>query len=507
MQTSRKQAFVLCCVSLGWLAIAAPHSVRAADRTLPAVPNPPGKLLPDFPYVTPEESEEKRAAADESAQPEACDSGKPSGIQLSLTWSDGLVAESADKDFRVHIGGRFDFDSGWFNAPANVQDSLNTPLLDGTDLRRFRLGTDGMIWEQMSFALEADFSRGADFKEFASTPQTNIFLTNAWIALPDLPWVDTVRVGHQKEYLTFSNGTSANFIPFMERPYIFDAYENSFSWDSGISTNRTYFDQHATSWLGVFWNGTRSQAFNVGGHYGVSGRLTWLPIYDEAEQTWLNLGISGSLRGSSTTSDPTTVTVRPLVRTGQSFQVPNLINTGELLSRDGLRIAGTSVHAAWGPFTFGSEFLCWSISNAYSGSLPNADGTLPAGSQADGNLFFSGFYVEALYFLTPGDHQPINRVIPGYARVRPVRNFLCRASDTCARGPGAWELGLRYDHVNVNSGLVQAGRLDSITLGLNWYLNPNARVMLNYVWTQRDVADPAADGSFSALGARVHFDF
>jgi phosphate-selective porin len=202
------------------------------------------------------------------------------------------------------------------------------------------------------------------------------------------------------------------------------------------------------------------------------------------------------------------VTVRPLVRTGESFQVPNLIDTGELLSRDGLHIVGTGVHAALGRFTFGSEFLCWFINNAYSGSLPNADGTLPPGAQADGNLFFSGFYVEALYFLTPGDNHPIDRIIPGYARVRPVRNFLCREhGEHCQRGLGAWEVGLRYDHVDVNSGLIQGGRLDSITAGLNWYLNPNARIMLNYVWTEQNVKNPAADGSFSALGVRVHCDF
>src|SRR5262249_33264972 len=156
------------------------------------------------------------------------------------------------------------------------------------------------------------------------------------------------------------------------------------------------------SWLGVFWNGTRSQAFNVGGHYAASGRLTWLPVYSEEEQRWLNIGVSGSVRAIQT-NDPNSVTVRPLVRTGESFEVPNLIDTGALLSRDGLQIVGAGVHSAWGPLTVGGEFLCWSIANAYTGSLPNPNGTLPPGAKAVGDLFFSGFYVEALYFLTPGD--------------------------------------------------------------------------------------------------------
>jgi phosphate-selective porin OprO/OprP len=79
-----------------------------------------------------------------------------------------------------------------------------------------------------------------------------------------------------------------------------------------------------------------------------------------------------------------------------------------------------------------------------------------------------------------------------------------RDAENCSHGAGAWEVGLRYDHVNVDSGTIQGGRLDSITVGLNRYLNPNARIMHNYVWTEQNVATPGANGSFSGLGVRVH---
>ena len=52
--------------------------------------------------------------------------------------------------------------------------------------------------------------------------------------------------------------------------------------------------------------------------------------------------------------------------------------------------------------------------------------SLSPGSTSVGNLFYSGFYVEALCFLTPGDHRPVDRVIPGYERIRPMRNFVWR---------------------------------------------------------------------------------
>ena len=49
--------------------------------------------------------------------------------------------------------------------------------------------------------------------------------------------------------------------------------------------------------------------------------------------------------------------------------------------------------------------------------------------------------------------------------------------------------------------------LDSITAGLNWYLNPNARVTTNYVFTNRNTGSQASSGTFDAFGVRVHFDF
>jgi phosphate-selective porin OprO/OprP len=49
---------------------------------------------------------------------------------------------------------------------------------------------------------------------------------------------------------------------------------------------------------------------------------------------------------------------------------------------------------------------------------------------------------------------------------------------------GAIELTARYSELDLSDEAVNAGRLDTTTLGVNWYLNPNTRVMLNYVLKQ-----------------------
>jgi phosphate-selective porin OprO/OprP len=58
-----------------------------------------------------------------------------------------------------------------------------------------------------------------------------------------------------------------------------------------------------------------------------------------------------------------------------------------------------------------------------------------------------------------------------------------------AQGPGAWELSARLAYLDFDSpnlprgsnGLPVGTRTTTITLGLNWYLNDNARVMLDWV--------------------------
>ena len=107
------------------------------------------------------------------------------------------------------------------------------------------------------------------------------------------------------------------------------------------------------------------------------------------------------------------------------------------------------------------------------------------GSSADNGMFkddvddmyLYAFYVMASYFLT-GEHRPYNRSDGHYDRPKPKKNFL-------QGGWGAFEVALRFSMIDltdaaaVNPGM--GGKEKNITVGLNWYLNPNTRMILNYV--------------------------
>ena len=79
--------------------------------------------------------------------------------------------------------------------------------------------------------------------------------------------------------------------------------------------------------------------------------------------------------------------------------------------------------------------------------------------------------------------------------MKPKKNF---GSD----GGGAWELALRYSSIDLNDGDVTGGKMNDITFGINWYLNPATRMMLNYVYS--DVEDL---GKASIIQTRFQIDF
>ena len=72
-------------------------------------------------------------------------------------------------------------------------------------------------------------------------------------------------------------------------------------------------------------------------------------------------------------------------------------------------------------------------------------------------------------------------------------------------GPGAWELAFRYSRIDLDDADIMGGTEQNITAALNWYMNPNARIMFNYVYG--DVDSPAGDDEFHAFQGRLQIAF
>ena len=98
--------------------------------------------------------------------------------RLNAFWDHGAVLESSDKTFRLHVGGRMDFDNTWYQ----YTQSLPFTLQDGSDIRRARLRADGTVGENVDFATEVNFANIQDVTNEDTTAQIgSVGLTDFYV--------------------------------------------------------------------------------------------------------------------------------------------------------------------------------------------------------------------------------------------------------------------------------------------------------------------------------------
>ena len=108
------------------------------------------------------------------------------------------------------------------------------------------------------------------------------------------------------------------------------------------------------------------------------------------------------------------------------------------------------------------------------------------------------------YFLT-GEHREYNKESATFTRVVPRQRLAWKR--TGFTGGGAWQVAARYSYLDLNSKGIEGGRVHDLTVGLNWFLNPNMKVQFNYFLTDRDAAGTAGDGLIHGFATRLAIDW
>jgi phosphate-selective porin OprO/OprP len=166
------------------------------------------------------------------------------------------------------------------------------------------------------------------------------------------------------------------------------------------------------------------------------------------------------------------------------WPVPAGIN----LYGDDMQQANAELAAILGRWTFQSEYLISSLQDSRTAL------NQPTGNQA----VYHGGYIQLLCFLTDDhDHYDLDRA--SFDRVTPK----CNMASPKKYGwgflrSGAWQIGARYNYLDLDDSGFNGGILQNQTYGLNWFLNPNMKCQFNYMNTYRDVsattAFPAGSG-------------
>lgn len=425
--------------------------------------------------------------------------------RLKAFWDHGAVLESPDKAFRLHIGGRFDFDNTWYQQT----QSLPFQLEDGADMRRARLRADGAIGPTIDFVTEVNFANIQDVTNESITTQVgSVGLTDFYVTFKEVPVFANVRLGHFKQPVGLEHLTSGNNLYYMERSPGHDAFLQPFQFVTGLMAFDSYWDDCVTAGLALTRVGKQTMtpfAFNVGtGEYAITGRLTMLPVCEDQGRRLLHAGIGYSFSGTHQNFE---VANRPLVRAGAgSQQIPNIIDSGKFFTPDPSQLLNAELAAVWGRLSLSAEYQYVRGTNMFE---QFSDGTF---SGPHGDVTYQGVYAELGLFLNPEDYRRYDKKEGVWGRqiVAPRGP----SEPACSAGHMPVQLVCRYTYLDLVSGSpvltpssgAQAGWENDITAGLDWYINSQVHFIVNYVFTRLDYVN-GTGGDIHGLGCRLHLDF
>ena len=198
---------------------------------------------------------------------------------------------------------------------------------------------------------------------------------------------------------------------------------------------------------------------------GYGARFTWAPINQSGRLFHLGL--------SAVDYDTDADTVRIRTRPQADLASARLVDTGNLTNTDRQQTLGVEGIWVQGPFKLQAEYM---------------QSTVDRYSSPEDFTGASG-YVSGVWNVTGETWGYKNGVIATGGPDEPAS--------------GMWQLGLRYDTIDLDDGTVLGGQMDSLTGGVNWYWRSNTKFSLNYVMVESERRGVQDDPNI--LEARVQF--
>jgi len=432
------------------------------EKELAALKNDPARTPPSA-AVSPVPPQATPAPAADAPQP------------LEAYWRDGLELRSADGAFAIRVGGRIQLDTAFFDEDSQWErQGARRPTYglgdeeDGLEFRRSRLSIGGTIYSDMAFRAEYDFaadSPGNDGGRFA----------DVFLELKNLPYIGSLRIGHFQEPFTLEEMISNRHTTYLERslPNVFAP-----SFNVGAMARNSLMEERMTWTLGLFkttddWPSENDSSEEDG--YAVTGRITGLPWKSDDGRRYLHLGASATRRNPD---GPFRYRARPEAHLAQTYLDTGVLETSSLLAYGGEMLF------VYGPASLQAEYVASELDIAKYGERN-----------------FDSYYISGSWFLT-GEHRPYAAAEGAPTRIKPRHTFSLRDE---TRGWGAWEVALRYSWLDLNDGPVRGGEMADWTVALNWYLNSNTRIMMNYILAEPE--NGLYSGDVEIFQTRFQVDF
>ena len=374
---------------------------------------------------------------------------------------------SRDGAFELTFGGRMQLDYRAYSHEEKADQSGERATPPNTFLvRRARLEVDGTLYkdeENPAKDLYFQFKVQADFADAEST-----LLRDGYVNVHIRDDIQ-VMAGQFKAPFSQEELTSSRFINFVERSMLNNLAPSRSPGVMVWGKSGAGILQYALSLQND--RGELGLNPNPGSGPDLFGRVRLTPFSSGVVQ---KLSFGGAL-GLGDRDNETLIIGRTSSRSAVYFaRVP--LN-GHVVRRN--------LEGAW-------HFKNIAVEAEYDGARAERLGLGEGGADLP-DLEASGFMAQAMFVLT-GEDKGDESITPR----RPLHEG----------GPGAWELGFRYDRFDVDDGVHVSNLAQTYTLGVNWWLNKFMRYQSNFVFESfRRPPAGFADSSIFAYLTRMQIYF
>ncbi len=449
---------------------------------------------------------------------EAAETAKKSA-PIAKVGSSGLSVESADGDHVIRLRGMVQADHRLFFEGANDVRNRTDQRAGNLDENGFHDANNAWLLRRLRPTLEGTLFGKYDFRIMPDFAGGTVALLDGYIDARFDP-AFKIRVGKFKSFVALERLQGANDIKFMERSYVSNTLLPNR--DLGIAVHGDLFGNRLNYALGLMNGVTDGGNISTGpqfsGRKEYTGRLFATPfVNDDSLLRGFGIGaaatytdVHGERNLNFTDTTPADATRNGLPSYLTDGQQTFFRYSGATVA-DGSRIrVSPQAYYYIGPFGILSEYarIIQDVSLSTGGSPPG--GGPGSNSVITPNtaitLHHQAWHVTVSYILTGEDAS--------FGSVRPRNNFEWN------KGWGAWELVGRYGEILLDEDTFKnpagtaftgayanlsesAKRARSWAVGLNWYLNPNVRVAVNYSDTSFDGGAAASTTPINAAGTNV----
>ncbi|NQU50539.1 MAG: hypothetical protein HQ519_17960 [Planctomycetes bacterium] len=359
----------------------------------------------------------------------------------------------------LKFSGKLENDWSFYSADKSVEQ-VTDQFDSGTEFRRARFGMSGGYGDWLKFKASYDLQGdGSGFSDLYSE-------------FDGMPGNSKLKFGHFKEPFSLETLTSSTSLTFMERSMLkgFAPSRNV-----GVQVRDTAFKKKMT-WAAGLFRETDAGAFGVDEsgqlEFALTGRVTWLPIWENDGETLLHLGLAASFRNPDEAE--VSYSARP-----ESHLAPSLLDTGDFLADDVILI-GTEAAWVYGPATIQGEYAQAMVRR------PNGEN----------DVSFQAGYLMAAWMWT-GETREYRPSRGYFGGITPSQPFAGNGG-----GSGAWETALRYSFADYSDDNIGGGEGQILMAAVNWHLTEHLRISMDY-----GIADLVTHGNAHILQFRFHLDW